>query len=92
MQTQIYQQHIKPISIDKQQHIVNLIVQTTKFIDEQQYIANLIMQKGIFKPNKSSLEKSNNPNWRKTMSEKVKILVSEEELIQPMTDIWEDYI
>ena len=42
--------------------------------------------------NKPSLEKSSNANWRDNMSEKVKILVSEDELIQSMTDIWEDYI
>jgi len=78
MQTieQIYQQHIKSITIDEQLRLIGLITQTlTKQSDD-----------------KPSLEKSNNTNWRETMSEKVKILVSEEELIQPMTDIWEDYI
>ncbi len=71
MQTieQIYQQHIKTIPVDEQLCLVNLITQM------------LIEQNN----NESSLEKSNNPNWRETMSEKIKI-------IQPMTDIWEDYI
>ena len=31
-------------------------------------------------------------NWRDAISEKAKLLVSVEELIKPMTDIWEDYI
>jgi len=68
---QIYQQHIKPIPIVEQLHLINLIMQTD---------------------NKPSLEKSSNADWRDSMSEKVKMLVSEDELIQPMTDIWEDYI
>jgi len=68
---QIYQQHIKPIPIVEQLHLINLIMQTD---------------------NKPSLEKPNNADWRDNMSEKVKILVSEDELIQPITDIWEDYI
>jgi predicted transcriptional regulator len=68
---QIYQQHIKPIPIVEQSHLIDFIMQTY---------------------NKPSLEKSSNANWRDTMSEKVKILVSEDELIQPMTDIWKDYI
>ncbi len=32
------------------------------------------------------------PDWRKNMSTKPKILVSTEELIHPIEDIWEEYI
>ncbi|MDM8567553.1 hypothetical protein QUF74_18140 [Candidatus Halobeggiatoa sp. HSG11] len=64
-----------------QQHIKSIP------IDEQLHLIYLIKQNLTTQDKQSS-----NVNWRKTMSEKVKILVSEEELIQPMTDIWEDYI
>ncbi|MDM8561199.1 hypothetical protein [Candidatus Parabeggiatoa sp. HSG14] len=74
---QIYQQHIKSIPIDEQLRLIGLITQA------------LIKQKNITNP---SLKKSNNANWRNSMSEKIRILVSEEELIQPITDIWEDYL
>ena len=32
------------------------------------------------------------PNWRNNMSIKPKILVSPDELIRPIEDIWEDYV
>jgi len=38
------------------------------------------------------IEKSQSDNWRDAMTEKPKLLVSEDELIQPLTDIWRDYI
>jgi len=38
------------------------------------------------------IEKSKSDNWRDAMTEKTEILVSEEELMQPLTDIWRDYI
>jgi hypothetical protein len=78
MQTieQIYQRHIAPIPIKEQLRLVDFITQTLTKQDD----------------NKASWVKVSNNNWRDNMSEKVKILVSEEELIQPITDIWEDYI
>jgi hypothetical protein len=33
-----------------------------------------------------------NVNWRNAISEKAKLLVSVEEFIKPIADIWEDYI
>jgi len=73
---QIYQRHIAPIPIKEQLRLVGLIRQTLTKQND----------------NKQSWVKVNNNNWRDNMSEKVKILVSEDELIQPMTDIWENYI
>jgi len=32
------------------------------------------------------------PNWRNNMSTRPKILVSPDELIKPIEDIWEDYV
>lgn len=32
------------------------------------------------------------PNWRSNISIKPKILVSPDELIKPIEDIWEDYV
>ena len=31
-------------------------------------------------------------NWREKMTAKVRLLVSAEEMIQPMEDVWEEYV
>jgi len=55
-------------------------------IKEQLRLVGLIRQT-LTKQNDNKQSWVNNNNWRDNMSEKVKILVSEDELIQPMTDI-----
>jgi len=46
----------------------------------------------IVQNQEDNAEKSKPKNWRNAITEKPKLLVSEEEFIKPMTDIWRDYI
>jgi hypothetical protein len=92
---QIYQQHINPIPIDEQLRLIVLITQ--KLVKSKANIWQALQEfhnptdkKPLLK--ECQVFEENRNNWRDNMSEKVKILVSEDELIQPMTDIWEDYI
>jgi len=81
--------HIKPIPIDEQLRLVSLI--TLNLVKAKKSPWQML-QEFRDATDLEALDIDTHINWRDNMSEKVKILVSEEDLIQPMTDIWEDYI